>query len=92
MSVSRTINTTDSYQYVSCPGTVRVTLQVSNAAVLIGFGSGYGPPGSARYDTDENYLPTQGSVSRLCDEIRIKSAAVGKPATVNLTALIDADG
>lgn len=89
MSVTRALTTTDSYQYVSCPDTTRITIQVSNASINIGFGSGFGPLGSARYDNDETLLPTQGSLGRTCDEIRVKSAVPGRAATVNLTALTD---
>lgn len=83
------IVTTDAYQRIVCPGTVRVTLQVSDAAVYIGFGRGQV---LAQYDSDETYLPVSGALERLCDEIRIKSRTPGVPAVVFLTALTERDG
>lgn len=82
---------TDSYQYLECPNTTQVTLQISNAAVLIGFGTAEREqlfrPGSAIYPpNDEPFLPVVGGVNRTCDEIRIKSYAPGKPANVKIAA------
>lgn len=82
---SQTFTTTDVYQYLSCPRTKRVTLQISNASVLIGFGTGHGPQGSASYyDGDETFLPITGGVARVCDEIRVKSAVLATPAVAIL--------
>jgi hypothetical protein len=77
------LTTTDAWKTISCPGTVRVTLQVSNAAIAIGFGKG----GPARYTNDEQFLPIIGSLERRCDEIRIRSLVAGQPAVVMGSAL-----
>jgi len=83
------ITTTDDYQYLPCRGTTQITiLGISNAAVLIGFGTlGSRGPGTGNYtNPDEPYLPTQGSIYRTCDEIRVKSYTPGQPANVKLVA------
>lgn len=89
MSYSEVFITTDEYQYLTCPGSSRVTIQVSNAAVAIGFGiNPKGITGGGQYpNPDESYLPTVGGLGRQCDEIRIKSYTPGTPATVFITAL-----
>jgi hypothetical protein len=83
------INTTDSYQELMCPGTVEVTVQVSDNLVHIGFGlGGRGRPGAAIYPPgDEVLLPTTGGLDRVCDAIRVKSYAPGQVANVKLTAV-----
>lgn len=89
MSSVLDITTTDEYQYLSCPGTVTVTIMgISNAAVLIGFGqAGTRTLGGGYYgDDDEPFLPAQGSIARSCDEIRVKSYVTGAPANVKLVA------
>ncbi len=89
MSYSTTITTTDAYQYLECPGSSRVTIQVSNAAISIGFGNNpKGISGGGQYPSpDETYLPAVGGLGRACDEIRVKSYTPGTPAIVFLTAL-----
>ena len=89
MSYSEAITTTDGYQYLECPGTSRVTIQVSNAMVDIGFGlNPKGIHGGGQYPSpDEPYLPTVGGLGRQCDEIRVKSHTPGVPAQVFITAL-----
>lgn len=82
---------TDSYQYLECPGTREVTLQISNNMVLIGFGAAAREqlfrPGSAIYPpNDEPFLPVVGGVARDCDEIRVKSYTPGQPANVKIVA------
>lgn len=78
--------TTDDYQYLSCPGSTSVTLQVSNANILIGFGRGSIQPGSGVFPlTDEEYIPVVGGLDRKCDVIRFKSAVPGQPATIQLS-------
>lgn len=79
------LTTTDTYQYVNCAATNRVNLQVSNAAISIGFGRGIG--GAAAYGLDEPYLPLIGGLSRQCDQIRIRSLTAGQPAVVLGAAL-----
>lgn len=91
MSYVLDTTTTDTYQYLECPGTSRVTVLVSNAGASIGFGQMPDArtfrPGSATYPpSDEPYLPTQGAVARACDEIRVKSYAPGTPADVKIVA------
>lgn len=83
------VETTDVYQYLQCPGATQITLAgISNAAVLIGFGvEGARVSGGGFYpDPDEPYLPTQGTLYRSCDEIRVKSYTPGQPADVKLIA------
>lgn len=82
------ITTTDEYQYLLCPGTRTVTITgISNAAVLIGFGINSAAPGGGLYlDPDEPFLPSQGSLARTCDEIRVKSYTPGSAANVKLIA------
>lgn len=91
MSYVLDITTTDNYQYLSCPGTRRVTIAVSNAQALVGFGQAPKGltfrPGSATYPpSDEPFIPTQGGLARQCDEIRVKSYAHGTPAVVKIVA------
>lgn len=81
--------TSDNYQYLSCRGSTKLTLQISNAAVYVGFGTrGEGTSGSAIYPgADEPFLPVMGSVSRPpFDEIRVKSYATSTPARVIIRA------
>jgi len=92
MGVSATINTTDTYQEVVCAGTIRLSLQVLNASIIIGFGQGQrGAP--VYYDDreDETLTPMNAQLVRRCNTIRLKSAIVGLPATVFLKALTHAD-
>lgn len=83
--------TTDQYQYLPCPDSSQVTLQISNAAVLVGFGT-VAPEqqfraGAGTYPAnDEPYLPSLAGLSRECDEIRVKSYAAGVPAQVKVIA------
>lgn len=82
---------TDIYQYLECPGSRKVTLQISNASVLVGFGSAADAltfrPGAATYPPDdEPFLPVVGSVARRCDEIRVRSYAPGVAANVKVVA------
>lgn len=88
MSYTETFTTTDEYQYLTCPGSSRITIQVSNAAIRIGFGlNPKGINGGGQYPSDdEAFLPTVGGLSRQCDEIRIKSYATGTPAQLFITA------
>lgn len=89
MSYILDTTSTDFYQYLRCPGSSRVTLQISNAQVLIGFGVSERPGavGTAEYPpADEPYLPIVGGVSRRCDEIRVRSYNAGTPASVKISA------
>lgn len=89
MSYVLDTTTTDTYQYLRCPGSRRVTLQVSNAQILVGFGVAdrIGGVGTAEYPpADEPYLPIVGGVSRECDEIRVRSYKAGTPASVKIVA------
>lgn len=91
MSYVLDVTTTDQYQYLECPDSQRVSLQVSNAAVLVGFGvtsqqqiyragAGVYPP------NDEPFLPSLAGLSRECDEIRVKSYKTGVPAQIKVIA------
>jgi hypothetical protein len=75
------ITTTDAYQQLNCFGSRKLTLQVSNAGIAIGFGSGGGSQPLWDFQ-DEPYLPVVGSIVRAFDAIRIKSLVPGKPAVV----------
>jgi hypothetical protein len=88
MSYVLDTTTTDGYQYLVCPGSSQVTLQVSNAAAAIGFGENpLGRPGAGVYPpADEPYLPVLAGLGRDCDEIRVKSLTAGKPANVKIVA------
>lgn len=88
MSYNLQATSTDEYQYLTCPASTRITLQVANAAILIGFGNNpKGINGGGQYpNEDEAYLPISGGLARACDEIRIKSYATGTPAIVFITA------
>lgn len=92
MSSSFQLTTPDTYQWFYCPGTTRVTVQVLNAAALIGFGQTAGAGTAALYSDDELFTPTQAGLSRICDEIRVRSAVRGRPAVVYITTLTEADG
>jgi hypothetical protein len=88
MSRSTQITTTDSYQTIFCPKTVRVTFQSFNASIAIGYGQGT----PALYSSpDEVYAPSQAGLARTCDEIRIKSAIVDTPGVIFLTLLTAQD-
>lgn len=81
------ITTTDAYQYLLCPGTTSVDLQISNANVAIGFGQGATYVGSGVYPPqDETFIPTTSGLDRTCDIIRYKSATPGVPAQIVITA------
>ena len=87
MSFTLDTTTTDSYQELLCPGSTRVTIQVSNALIHIGFGvGGGGKAGGAIYPPgDEALLPVTAGLTRRCDAIRLKSYTAGTPANVKLT-------
>lgn len=80
--------TTDNYQYLECPGASRVTVQISNNPVLLGFGENpLGKPGAGVYPPhDEPWLPSLAGLARACDEIRVKNYNAGQPANVKITA------
>lgn len=79
--------TTDQYQYLFCFGSTKLNIQVSNAVILLGFGTGGGP--DAMWDTtDEPYLPIIGSIARQFDAIRFKSATLGVPAQAILIPIV----
>ena len=87
MSYTLDTTTTDSYQELVCPDVTTVTVQVSNTAISIGFGTGgNGRPGTATYSQDEVLLPSIGGLDRDCNAIRIKNYTPGTPARVMLSA------
>lgn len=78
--------TTDQYQYLLCFGSQKLNIQVSNAAILLGFGTGGGPV--PLWDlNDEPYLPVIGSLVREFDALRFKNLNAGVPAQLTLIAL-----
>lgn len=86
-STNGVVNTTDSYQYLLCPGSASIDLQISNANVQIGFGRGAVYIGSGVYPPqDETFIPTTSGLDRDCDIIRYKSATPGVPAQIVITA------
>lgn len=89
MGVADTITTTDDYQIVACPDTVRVSIQIHNASIVLGFGRG-NPP---YYDpwADETLAPMNATLQRRCNSVRIKSAITGLPALVFLKTLTQSD-
>lgn len=79
--------TTDTYQYLYCPGSTVVNLQVSNAAIYVGYGKLTAPGGSPIFpDTDESFLPVLASIDQDCDAVRFKSYTPGVPAQLKLRA------
>lgn len=91
MSYVLDVFTTDTYQYLECPESTRITLQVQNAAAYIGFGKcnegRYFRAGSGVYPpNDEPIFPSVGGLARPCDEIRVRSYAAGTPAKVVIRA------
>lgn len=85
--VNGVVTTTDIYQYLLCPGSSSVDLQISDANVLIGFGIGALYVGSGVYaPRDEVFIPTTSGLDRVCDIIRFKSATLGVPAQIVITA------
>lgn len=80
--------TTNQYQELRCPGSRRITVQVSNATAAIGFGTGGGIGGGAAVypPVDEPFLPTVGGLNRECDAIRVKSYVPGVPARIMIAA------
>jgi len=81
------VTTTDNYQYLLCPGSSSVDLQISDANVDIGFGRGATYVGSGVYPPrDEIFIPTTSGLDRVCDIIRYKSATLGVPAKIVITA------
>jgi hypothetical protein len=82
-------SSTDAYKELPCPGTIRVTAQISNAAIAINYGQGgLGRPGAAVYPPgDEVLLPSFAGLDRQCDAIRFKSYTPGTPANVKITAI-----
>lgn len=75
---------TNGYQYFACPQASYITVQVINAGVDIGFGSGY--PGAIYPPNDEYYALASATLPRACDEIRYKSHVANTPAQVQITA------
>lgn len=88
MATPFNIVTTDAPQTIYCPGTTRINLQVSNAAIAIAFGVGLG---GVTWPLEEVYLPVIGGLARVCDAIRIRSLTAGQPAVVIGTALGEGD-
>lgn len=84
---SGVVKTTDAYQYVLCPGSTTVDLQISDANVAIGFGQGTVFIGGGIYPPrDETFIPTTSGLDRVCDIIRFKSATPGVPAQIVISA------
>ena len=78
--------TTDRGVTLACPGSTRLTLQVTNAAVELAWGQGYPNP---TYGPWVPFLPVLGALERSFDAIRIRSKTPGAPAHVFATAYPD---
>ena len=77
--------TTDSYQYLMCPGSTVVNFQITNASVYIGYGKILAPGGSPIFpDNDEAFLPVIASIDQECDAVRFKSYSPGTPAIIKI--------
>ena len=74
---------TSFYQYLYCFGATKLNVQIANAAVLIGFGTGGG--GDVLWDlNDEPYLPLVGTIVRRFDALRFQSLVAAAPAQLQL--------
>lgn len=73
---------------VRLPGTVRVFLQVANAAVL--YQEDKSGEGKGLWTSERFLTPTVGSFDRVCSGLRFRSAVPGTPAQVSVE-LLDAD-
>ncbi|MFL5901254.1 MAG: hypothetical protein ACJ75S_08665 [Solirubrobacterales bacterium] len=72
----------DAWQTLVCPGTVRLTFQVANAAIVYQLGTGFTSP---VFDSKEQpLLPGFHSRERTVDAVRFKSLAAGVPAQVSI--------
>lgn len=69
---------------LACPGTVRLRIQVSNAAVL--YRTGIGSPPAFDY-VESELLPGFFSLDEVCDAVQVRSLATGVPARVAIKAL-----
>lgn len=75
----------DGYQEVVCPGCSRLTVQISNQAILILFGQG--PAGAVIYETaPEPYLPVVGEIVRPFDAFKFKAYTPGAQLPAGATA------
>lgn len=84
------VTTEDAYKAattLSCPGSVAVSLQVTNAAIFAQFGRSAAPGLSPGFDErEEFYQPVLAALDRRCDAVRVRSAVAGEPAQVTITA------
>lgn len=64
-----------------CPGSVKLVLQVSVGAVWVQFGLGIAAP---VWGTEELFLPTQGSLVRNFDAVRVRRFSEQSPPQVIL--------
>ena len=69
---------------LECPGTTSVTIQISQAAVVMQFGTG-ASAGSATWGAEEPFLPVVGGLARRCDYVRVRNLTAGQPAQVTIT-------
>lgn len=74
--------TTDEWQQLDCPGAKKLRIQVSNAAVLINFGTDW--PAPQWEPSPEPYLPILASLVRPFDAVRFMSMTAGVPAQIIL--------
>jgi hypothetical protein len=67
-----------------CPGSKKLIIQVSNAAVDISFGVGIG---GVQWGPDEPYLTVTGSIVRDFDAVRVRNHTPGQTAQAILTPI-----
>ncbi len=80
---------TNSWQVLSCPGTVRLTFQVANAGIIYQLGTGFPAP---VFDAKEQpLLPGFHPRERAVDAVRFKSLAAGSPAQVSIETATGAE-
>lgn len=67
-----------------CPGSARLLIQISVAAVYIQFGLGVG---GVQWGVEEPYLPLVGGLTRNFDAVRVRNFTAGLGAQAMLTAV-----
>lgn len=70
---------------LECPGARSLRIQTSIAAVYLQFGQGIA---GTEWGPEEPFLPTQGSVVRTFDAVRVRNLTAGVAAQVLLTPVV----
>lgn len=84
-------DTTDDYQYFSCPRSSYVVVNVFNQGAYVGYGRTLGSSGAdqANYIQQDVYCAPGSTPIFACDAIRFKSAVPGTPAIIAINANLD---